>query len=577
MALKTQMYFGDPLKSITVKFLDIGEATTWGSSILVGNTPFGSTNNCVIRYSTDYSLDTRRLTNLLGFVTQTHTTETLYALPAKVGGFKMVRTAQPNYDPYYTIEVDFMTSSNVRNGYVSTRLNVGSVHIEELGWYPVTCTVNGRPTLALLAHYTDNGADRWAIAYQTDHTQGLGSTYDLLARVPYDPQNPYDDRGNTKPGGGDPEKQQWEDESDAVTDDPLPTKSAVSCGLVTIFAPTEGQMKHLSDVLWGKDFLSFVQNLTENISDLFISFGLLPFSMDGKRGSGVDITFFDWVVTLRQQATNIPMFLAADQFFDFDMGSIDFANDPRIHRTDSVFDYSPYSRLGIYLPFIGFQEMDIDEVRNSVIGLRYSVDILSGTCVAKLDVTSHDDGKTRTLYQFTGNCLTQLPLTSTDCQTMISNAVNLGIAAASAGATSAIAGAGGEFVESQLSSGKLSGEGAALRNKQFEAQVCNAEGSLASASANAAMGIKPNYKHSGAIGASGSTIAVKQPYLFITTPNEAVPEYYEKYAGLPSNITSRLGDLSGFTVVQDIRLNGLVATSPEVEEIYKLLKTGVII
>ena len=89
--------------------------------------------------------------------------------------------------------------------------------------------------------------------------------------------------------------------------------------------------------------------------------------------------------------------------------------------------------------------------------------------------------------------------------------------------------------------------------------------------------MKPNYKHSGAIGSASAMLAVKQPYLYLKTPSEAVPEGYEKYCGFPANITTRLGSLSGYAVVEDIRLNGLVATSPEVEEIYQLLKSGIII
>lgn len=397
------------------------------------------------------------------------------------------------------------------------------------------------------------------------------------AVIPADPKNPYEKKGVTRPGGGSISKQNFMDDSDEVTTDAMPTLSATSTGLVTIFSPTEGQVKHLADVLWGKDFLDFLQNLVTNISDMFISFGMLPFDMTPHVGNTVDITFFDWAVTLHQVATNIPVRLVPNQFIEFDMGSIDMTTNSKIHRTDSLFDYSPYSRLGIYLPFIGFQELDIDEIRESIVHLVYRIDVLSGSCVAKLDVTSYLDGKTRTLYQFTGNCLTQIPLTSVDCQTMITNAVNLGIALSSAGATSAVAGAGGEFVNSQLDAGKISAEGASLRNKQFAAQVSNAENTLSAATANATMGMKPNFKHSGAIGASSSMLSVKQPYLFLTTPNEAVPKYYERYSGLPSNITSKLGDLSGYTVVEDIRLNGLVATSPEVEEIYKLLKSGVII
>ena len=115
------------------------------------------------------------------------------------------------------------------------------------------------------------------------------------------------------------------------------------------------------------------------------------------------------------------------------------------------------------------------------------------------------------------------------------------------------------------------------QNAQHAAQVSNAENSLAGATANGFMGMKPNFKKTGAISGSTGLMSVKQPYLCLTTPRQSMPEGYEKVCGFPCNIGGKLGDFSGYTVVEDIRLNGLVATSPEVDEIYKLLKSGVII
>ena len=63
----------------------------------------------------------------------------------------------------------------------------------------------------------------------------------------------------------------------------------------------------------------------------------------------------------------------------------------------------------------------------------------------------------------------------------------------------------------------------------------------------------------------------------MTTPRQSMPEGYEKVCGFPCNEGGKLGNFTGYTVVEDIRLNGLVATAPEVEEIYQLLKSGVII
>ena len=419
----------------------------------------------------------------------------------------------------------------------------------------------------ILRNNLSSGGSSYYYPFNFGASQTSSLTLTGLTPGTADPKNPYDPKGKTFKGGGSPNKQNFTDRSDIVTPDPIPTIGGVASGMVSIFSPSDTQLRNLADLLFSYNFFDWVQKNLQNLEEIFVSLGTVPFEVS--TGSNVSVTWLGFDIS---QFTH-PVYLRTltEQYYEFDMGSISLKNDDRIHSSDSIFDYSPYSRLGIYLPFIGFQELDIDEFRDKVISLTYRIDVLSGTCIALIYIGN------RCLYQFSGNCLTQIPMGSVDMSGIISNSVSIATAAASAGATSAVAGAGGEFVDSQLASGKLSEEGGNLRNKQFAAQVANANASLASTTANAMMGMKPNFKHSGAIGNSGSMMAVKQPYLYLTTPNEAVPEFYEKYCGLPSNITSRLGDLSGYTVVEDIRLNGLVATSPEVDEIYKLLKTGVII
>ena len=125
--------------------------------------------------------------------------------------------------------------------------------------------------------------------------------------------------------------------------------------------------------------------------------------------------------------------------------------------------------------------------------------------------------------------------------------------------------------------GKMSEASREAKIAHAHAHVASSAGQLSSATANAAMGMKPTYGKAGAISGSASLLSVKQPYLFLTTPRQSIPDHYQRYCGFPSNISGKLSSFSGFTVVEDIRLNGLVATSPEVSEIYELLKKGVII
>lgn len=398
-----------------------------------------------------------------------------------------------------------------------------------------------------------------------------------------DTSNPYYEGGYSKPDGGDPQKQNWTEDSDFVKEDAMPDEEfygAIATGLVTLFHPTKEQLRRLASVLWADSFWNFVQNAIQNIGDLFISLGMMPFYITG--GDNVEVTWFNYAVTGATSKTDIYLRLCENQFMEFDMGSIALdGSDDRIFATDSVLDYSPYSKLGIFLPFIGYQELDIDECRGQILYLKYRVDVLSGTCVALISLRplGEDPQNSRTIYQFTGNCLTQLPLTAVDAQTMITNAVNLGISLVGVGTAGAIASAG-DAVTAELQTREnhpISAAQGDLRHKQGVASVASAGGSLASATVNAVMGMKPDFKHSGAIGASSSLLSVKQPYLFLTTPRQSMPEGYNKVCGFPCNIYGNIGDFEGFTVVEDVRLNGLVATSPEVEEIYYLLKKGIII
>lgn len=374
-----------------------------------------------------------------------------------------------------------------------------------------------------------------------------------------DDDNPYWEGGTSEEGGG---GGNFSDDSDTVDEDQLPTIDAVGTGFATLFTPSKSQLKYLADVMWDNGIFQTLQNLVENISNMFTSLAIVPFVVTP--GNTVSVDF------LGLFSTGISLTLAAQQYFEFDMGAINMASDSRIYTSGSALDYSPFSKLGIFLPFIGFQDLDIDECRDATIGLKYRIDILSGTCVALISVNGNP------IYQFSGNCLSQIPITNENMQSLVTDAVNVGIAAtASHAASGAVSSA-----ESMLGEAQQAGRGVKTAETQLahaEARKAITRGQLASATANASMGMKPSFGKAGSISASASLLAVKQPYLFLTTPRQSIPEHYQRYCGFPSNISGKLSEFSGYTVVEDIRLNGLVATSPEVAEIYELLKSGVII
>ena len=405
--------------------------------------------------------------------------------------------------------------------------------------------------------FTNNGVDylewymgpgssgnyTWLITYYDDFT-------------PVDTDNPYEPGGTSETGGG--ENGNFSEDSDDVEEDSMPTLSAVGTGMATIFNPSVTQLKNLSNVFWGSNWWQALQNSVEGIDKMFISLGIVPF--DVTAGSTVEVTW------LGLSITEVYLTLAAQQYYEFDMGTIDLGNDSRIFTSDSALDYSPFSKLGIYLPFIGYQELDIDECRGATVQLKYRVDILSGTCVALVKVAGN------TIYQFTGNCITQIPITSQSFENLFTNAVNVGIAWGNARNAGAIAGGG--------DAGDIITPDANMRFPLPEVAgggEIGAQSRLGNATANAMMGLKPTFNKTGSVSASATLFTVKQPFLFLTTPRQCLPSHYQRYCGFPSNITGNLNEFSGLTVVESIRLNNLVATATEVQEIYDLLHKGVII
>jgi hypothetical protein len=72
-------------------------------------------------------------------------------------------------------------------------------------------------------------------------------------------------------------------------------------------------------------------------------------------------------------------------------------------------------------------------------------------------------------------------------------------------------------------------------------------------------------------------MSIQTPYIIIERPNLSVPYNVQNFVGQTSNMTSRLGNIKGFTMVEYIHLHDVAATSDEIKEIEALLKEGVIL
>lgn len=338
--------------------------------------------------------------------------------------------------------------------------------------------------------------------------------------------DPYNPAGDSGPGGFDGTFDYTGNPPDGWDPTNPPGLSALSTGFVTLYNPTTAELQALAQYLWSNSFdLDLFKKIFNDPMDLFIGLSIIPVAVpDGARRS-VGIGLID---------TEVYMTTAGAQYIPVDCGSVVIDN-----FTGGYLDYSPYTRVDIFLPYIGTRTLNIDEIMGHTLHVGYWVDILSGACTAWLDV----DGSA--MYQYMGQCATAIPMASGEW----TNLINGIIGAIGSVAAGAVAG----------------GVGGAIA------------GGVASASAVAVNDGKVQVERSGAITSAAGLMGMQKPVLYFSAPNLHKPFNQSVFEGYPAYFTEKLSNMTGYTSVERIRLQGIPATEPELQEIETLLKEGVIL
>ena len=223
------------------------------------------------------------------------------------------------------------------------------------------------------------------------------------------------------------------------------------------------------------------------------------------------------------------------QFTTFDCGSIQI---PR--AWNSYLDYEPYTICHLFLPFIGVVPLKTNEVMNATLSLKYNIDLLSGACTAMLYVTRNETSIC--MYTYGGNLSAPVPITSADFSRLYAGVLN---ATASIGTMIATGGA------SAFESGM---------------QI-----------ANSVNGMRTVVSHSGSVSGNAGLLGNFTPYVFFDKPIPDAPNSYSTLYGKRSNYFTKLSSMEGFTRIQEVHVEGFVATDAEKAEIENLLKNGVIL
>ncbi len=154
----------------------------------------------------------------------------------------------------------------------------------------------------------------------------------------------------------------------------------------TVYAPTDENMKKINSTV-------FIDN--HDVINKFISYKkfwcIIPTDGTAKLKAGnYDFNFEAPVVH--------------GNIIDVDCGSVNV-----VELYHSLLDYSPFSRLTIYLPFIGFMDLDDKMVMGKAVRVNYRVDVLSGRCLAEI-YTMIDNSTESCIASYAGTIASDEPL-----------------------------------------------------------------------------------------------------------------------------------------------------------------------
>lgn len=336
-----------------------------------------------------------------------------------------------------------------------------------------------------------------------------------------DPTNPYSGGGTSGPGGG---GGSFSGDNDPIEIPDLPSISAVDAGFITIYKPSLDELRNLSKYMWSDLFsLDSFKKIFADPIDCILGLNIMPFGIASAGKANVYVGNMD---------TGISMTLAQQQYVAVDCGSVKAAE-----YSGSFFDYSPHTKYNIYLPYIGIEPLDPDEITGKNIRVVYHIDILTGSLICYVKVGN------AVMYEYQGSCGQTIPINGSDFTSVFMGAVQI------AGNVAGMISTGG------ASAGAIAG------------------GLLSSTST--AAGMKPNIEKSGSLSGAGGFLGNQKPFIIKETPRQCMPLSQQKYTGFPSYQTQRLGSLRGYTEVESVNLSGIPANDTELNEIESLLKGGV--
>lgn len=305
----------------------------------------------------------------------------------------------------------------------------------------------------------------------------------------------------------------------------IPSVSVIDTGFISLYHTTTAELQSFAQFLWSNNFFDNIKKNWSSPMENIISLHLLPISSSLFQEASANITIGNTDSGVGSHK------ITSSSIVDLDLGNIQ-----AVPKYNSFSDYD--GRATLYLPYVGYSEIDLSDCMDGYINVQYRIDIFTGDFVAMVYAYSAKHNyKKHCIDQKAGNMAVHFP---------VSGSNYMGVYTASLGAIGSIAG------------GNILGGTSTL------------------------MTMKPQYGKCSNIGGVSGYLGTKYPYLLFHRPYYFEPKNgtkrpYRERVGIPSGQYSSLSSCSGFIKVMTGTFEGdnIPCTSEELDMITQLLESGI--
>lgn len=315
----------------------------------------------------------------------------------------------------------------------------------------------------------------------------------------------------------DDDVQHTDDDSSDVESD-VSYNSNISL-LTSTYAMTEENLKLLGKKLWDDSFLENISMINNSPIENILAVKSFPFPISGGTSKNVILGNVNTEITGNELPSS---FIPRKTIGTFKVDK----------KFSGVLEWLNYHiEVICYLPYIGFVELNIKEILNKTVTLKYIYDVITGVCTACFYAGDIE------ICKYSGTIAIDIPITA-------SNRAQ---------------------VEAGYITSALGSVGLLLKGKIID-------------SASSAFGGLMNQNHfttKGSPSPSCDAFDEQKAFIIIDYPVYYEPTNYAHDYGYPCNLSMKLGNCKGFTKCANVDVDGLSCTEEERAELKRLLESGV--